>query len=193
MLTWLLAALPIIIVLIVMIGLRWSAARAGALGWLTALVIAGLRFGAGGQLLTLAFGKSLLLSAYVLYIIWMALLFFQVVNEAGVIAAIGAGLPALTADRGLQVLLIGWAFGSFLQGVAGYGVPTAIVAPLLVGLGFAPVAAVVIAGTGHAWKVIVGCSTVAAAGREGAVLKATLMYGLAILVVVGIATLILAS
>ena len=38
----------------------------------------------------------------------------------------------------------GWIFASFLQGVAGYGVPIAVVAPLLVGLGFSPVVAVAV-------------------------------------------------
>jgi lactate permease len=170
---WLLAAAPVALVLVLMVGFRWSAARAGAAGWLTALGVAGARFGAGWQLLALAQGKSLLLSLYVLYIIWMALLFYHVVNSAGAIKAIGAGLPSLTKDRGMQALLLGWAFGAFLQGVSGYGVPTAVVAPLLVGLGFGPAAAVVIAGIGHAWAVTFGSlaasfqALIAATGRSG--------------------------
>jgi lactate permease len=184
---WALAATPIIVVLVLMIALRWSAARAGTAAWLAALAIAGLRFGAGAEVLAAAQVKSVLLSLYVLYIIWMALLFYQVVSAAGVITAIGAGLPSLTADRGLQALLLGWAFGAFLQGVSGYGVPTAVVAPLLVGLGFAPAAAVIIAGIGHAWAVTFGSlaasfqAMVAATGRPGAELApmSALLLGVA--------------
>jgi lactate permease len=65
-------------------------------------------------------------------------------------------IPKITADRGYQALLVGWAFASFLQGVGGFGVPTAVTAPLLVGLGFHPIAAVAIPSIGHAWSVTFG-------------------------------------
>ncbi len=156
LINWLLAAVPIALVLVLMISFRWSAAWAGIAGWMASLVVAGIGFGAGLEVLILAQAKSLLLSLSVLYILWAALFFFHVVNEAGGIAAIGKRLPALTADRGLQVLLLAWTLGTFLQAVSGFGVPTAVVAPLLVGLGIAPVTAVVVAGIGHAWAITFG-------------------------------------
>jgi lactate permease len=133
---WLLACLPILAVLVLMLHFRWGGAKAGAVGWLVALLVAALRFGAGLQVLAYAQLKGLLLTLFVLYITWAALLFYRVTDEAGVLAAIGTGLPRLTPDRGLQALLLGWIFGAFLQGVSGFGVPVAVVAPLLVGLGF---------------------------------------------------------
>jgi len=188
-LDWLLACLPILVVLFLMLRLRWGGAQAGPAGWLVALLVAGLRFGAGWQVLAYAQVKGLLLSFYVLYIIWAALLFYRVTDEAGALAAIGAGLPRLTPDRGLQALLLGWVFGAFLQGVSGFGVPVAIVAPLLVGLGFPPVAAVVIASVGHTWAVTFGSlgssfyALIAATGRAGEALApwSAVMLGLACL------------
>ena len=56
----------------------------------------------------------------------------------------------------MQALLIGWPFATFLQGVGGFGVPTAVTAPLLIGLGFAPLTAVVVPSIGHAWSVTFG-------------------------------------
>ena len=56
----------------------------------------------------------------------------------------------------MQLLLLAWAFSSFLQGVAGFGVPIAVVAPLLIGLGFAPVVAVAAVAIGHSWSVTFG-------------------------------------
>jgi lactate permease len=53
-------------------------------------------------------------------------------------------------------LIIGWVFASFLQGVGGFGVPVAVIAPLLVGLGFAPMQAVIIPSLGHGWAVTFG-------------------------------------
>lgn len=186
LINWLLALAPIAAVLVLMIGFQWKASRAGGVGWIVALALAVLPFGAGGELLALAQVKSLLLSFYVLYIIWMALFFYHILNDAGVIASIGAGLPSLTSDRSMQAVLLGWTFASFLQGIAGFGVPTAVVAPLLIGLGFAPVAAAVIAGIGHAWAVTYGSlassflALVAASGRPPAELAgpAALMLGL---------------
>ena len=172
-LDWLLAALPILAILVLMLRLRWGGEKAGAVGWAVALLIAALRFGAGWQLLAYAQLKGVLLSLFVLYIIWAALLLFRVTDEAGALAAIGAGLPRLTPDRGLQALLLGWALGAFVQGVSGFGVPVAVIAPLLVGLGFPALAAVIISSVGHAWAVTFGSlgssfyALVAATGRSG--------------------------
>jgi lactate permease len=102
--------------------------------------------------LAFAHTRALLLSFDVLLIVWSAFLLYRVADEAGAIRIIGEALPYLTNDRGMQVILIGWVFASFLQGVGGFGVPVAVTAPLLVGLGFNPIAAVVIPSIGHGWR-----------------------------------------
>lgn len=154
--TWLLAASPIFVVIILMLGFRQGTATAGIAGWLTALAIAALRFGAGLEVLALAQGKALLFAGYVLYVTWMALLFYHTLKQGGVFDAISARLPGYVADHSLQTLLLAWAFGGFLEGIAGFGVPAAIVAPLLVAAGYTPVAAVVMASIGQSWAVTYG-------------------------------------
>lgn len=62
----------------------------------------------------------------------------------------------MTRNRILQLLMVGFAFVTFLQGVAGFGVPVAVGAPLLVGLGFDPVTAVAVPLIGHSWSVTFG-------------------------------------
>jgi len=156
LLTWLLAFSPIAVVLVLMMGLRWGGDRAGAAGWVVAMSVAWLRFGAGWEVLLASQLRGLLLSLYVLYIIWMALVLYRVVDEAGAIAVIGQGMVRLTAEPTMQLLLLAWAFGAFLQGVSGYGVPIAVVAPLLIGLGFKPVVAVAAVAIGHSWSVTFG-------------------------------------
>jgi len=156
LLDWILSALPIALILVLMVGMRWGAAKAGPAGWFAAMLLAAWRFGAGLQLLAMAQVKALLLTLDVLLIIWAAFLLFRVADEAGGIGVLARALPQLTADRGMQALLIGWAFASFLQGVGGFGVPTAVTAPILVGLGFPPLAAVVVPSLGHAWSVTFG-------------------------------------
>jgi lactate permease len=142
LLDWCLALTPLLLIVVLMIGFRWGAAKAGPAGWLAAMLVAALRFGAGIDLLAVAQAKALLLGLDILPIIWGAFLFYRVADEAGAVRTIGQALPHLTADRGMQALLIGWAFATFLQGVGGFGVPVAVTAPLLVGLGFSPMAAV---------------------------------------------------
>lgn len=152
----LLAALPLLLVLYLMIGRNWGGSKAGPAGWLAAILVALIFFGANGLLLVVAFGRALLLSLYVLYIIWMALLLYNVVNEAGAIEVIGQELPAFAPDRPGQALLLAWVFGSFLQGASGFGVPAAVVAPLLVGLHFEANVAAAVALLGHGWAVTFG-------------------------------------
>mgnify|MGYP001316212423 CR=1 FL=1 len=153
---WLLAATPIIVMLVLMLGVNWGGSKAGAAAWLAAILVALAVFGASPWLLLIAQLKSLLLTLDVLYIIWMALLLFHVADEAGAISVIGERLPRLTSDRTMQALLLGWVFVSFLQGIGGFGVPVAVVAPLLVSLGFAPVQAVIMASLGHGWAITFG-------------------------------------
>jgi len=153
---WILAFSPILAVLILMIIYDWSGTRAGAVGWLVALGAGVALFGAHPALLFYSQVKGLLLSINVLYIIWSALILYHVVNETGAISSIGIGIERFSADKSIQILIFGWIFSSFLQGVAGYGVPIAVVAPLLVGLGFSPVVAVAVPAIGHSWSVTFG-------------------------------------
>ncbi len=156
LLNWMLALLPVLLVLVLMLALRWGGSRAGAAGWIAAVLIAALFFAAGPRLIAYSQVKAVLLSLDVLFIIWTALLLFHTADEAGAVRVIGISLPRLTGDRTMQGLLIGWLFASFLQGMGGFGVPVAVAAPLLVGLGFNPVQAVVMACVGHGWAVNYG-------------------------------------
>lgn len=156
LLNWLLAFAPIATLLVLMVVFKMGGARAGAGAWIVAFAVSMLRFGAGSYLIANAQGKAALLSIWVLYIIWAALFLFHLVNESGSISIISQGIARVTNNRVMQVVMLAWIFTSFLQGIAGYGVPVAVVAPLMVGLGFTPIAAVVMTSIGHAWAVTFG-------------------------------------
>jgi lactate permease len=153
---FILALIPILIILFLMIGLRWGAARSGGIGYISALLIAIIFFGAGPELLAIAHMKALLFTMDVLLIIWAAFLLYRVVDEAGAIQTISKILPQVTPEKGLQAAIIGWVFASFLQGVGGFGVPVAVIAPILIGLGFSPLSAIVVPSIGHGWAVTFG-------------------------------------
>lgn len=186
-LNWLLALAPVLVVVVLMLVFRWGGSRAGGLGWFAAVLVAAVFFGARFELLAVAQIKAVLLSLDVLFIIWAALLLFNIARQAGAIAMIAEALPGLTDDRMMQSLLIGWLMVSFLQGMGGFGVPVAVVAPLLVGLGYAPIQAVVMASIGHGWAVTFGSlassfqTLMAVTGLPGEVLApmAALLLGIA--------------
>lgn len=150
------AAFPILLILVLMLGFRWNSARAGIAGWLSGLVIACLFFGADGPILAWAHIRAAFLATAVLLIIWGALLFYRVTEAAGAIHAMSELLTQLSPHRAFHVLLLAWGFTSFLQSVGGYGVPVAVVAPLLVGAGFPPLTSFVMASTGHTWAISFG-------------------------------------
>ena len=171
-----LAAVPLIVVLTLMVGFRWSGSKAGAAGWISALVIALLRFGIGPEALLWAQVQGFFRAAYVLYVIWGALFFFRVTEADGTLRSMSVILRQLAPGRILQLLLLAWGFTSFLQGVGGFGVPVAVVAPILVTMGFPALDAVVMASLGHSWAVSFGSlgasyeALVTATGIDGAVI-----------------------
>lgn len=156
LLTWSVAALPLAVILILMVWFRWGGAKAGPAGAVSAALVAVLFYGADTSVLNAALWKGLILSFHVLYIIWPALILYHVVEGSGAIRSIGVGVSTLTEDHILQLLILGFAFSSFLQGVAGFGVPVAVVAPLLIGIGFPPIQATTVPLVGHAWAVTMG-------------------------------------
>lgn len=151
-----LAAFPIGVVLLLMVTLRWSGQRAGPVGWIVGIAVAWLAFGLTPQVAWVSQAKGLLLSLYVLAIIWPALALYHLVNLAGGITAIAAGLESAIGDRGLLLITLAWAFSAVLEGLAGFGLPIAVVGPMLVALGVEPVQAVAAVAVGHAWSVTFG-------------------------------------
>ncbi|MBN1248027.1 MAG: L-lactate permease [Anaerolineae bacterium] len=151
-----LAALPLLVVLTLMMGLRWSGWKAGAAGWVVSLLLALVWFGVGPRALFWAQVQGFFRAVYVLYIIWGALFFFRVTEADGTLRDVSEMLQQLAPGKTLQVLLLAWGFTSFLQGVGGFGVPVAVVAPILVTLGLSPLNSVVIASLGLAWAVSFG-------------------------------------
>lgn len=77
-----------------------------------------------------------------LFIIFGAILLLNTLKNSGALSSIRATFSGISSDRRIQVILVAWLFGSFIEGSAGFGTPAAIAVPLLVGLGFPPRAAV---------------------------------------------------
>ncbi|MCL5256456.1 MAG: L-lactate permease [Chloroflexi bacterium] len=154
--TWLIAASPVAILLATILFLRWDAVRSAGLAWLVALVAGALVFGGSPQLLALASAKGLSLSLFVLLIVWSAIFLYNMADQLGAIQVIGRKLTSMVEDRLLCALMIAWAFSGFIQGIAGFGVPVAVVTPLMLFAGFSPIPAVVSVMIGHSWAITFG-------------------------------------
>lgn len=152
----LLAALPILLVLALMIVLRWGGQHAGPAGWLAGLIIASLAFGLTFDVFWVSQLKGLLLSIFVLAVMIPALFLYHIINQTGGIRAIAQALEQTITNRGRLLIILAWAFSGMLEGLAGFGLPVAIVSPMLVGLGVEPVSAVAAVAVGHAWSVTFG-------------------------------------
>jgi len=157
------AALPIVAILVLMLALGWSAARAGllALALAVGLAVAVFDFGAGsgGETVRALAGVGAeggFIALTILWILWPALALHRHQQDCGALQVLRSGLARLSPDPRLQALWVGWFLALFLEGAAGFGTPVALAAPLLVGLGVAPLQAVLLALLGHAAGVSFG-------------------------------------
>ncbi len=140
-----LSLLPIIAVGIFLVGLRWPASKAMPISYLVAIVLALFVWKVPGANVAAASVNGLVVAGTLLYIIFGAILLLNTLQESGGIKTIRQGFTDISADRRIQVIIIAWLFGSFIEGASGFGTPAAVAVPLLVGLGF-PAMAAVIAG-----------------------------------------------
>jgi lactate permease len=156
LLHWLLALSPIIVLLVLLVGLRWKAPEAGPIGMFGAALIAYFAFQAPLDTLAVAGAKGVWDAIFILFVVWPALLLYRVTERAGAFVALRHGIEKFSNNQLFLVLAFGWVFASFLQGIAGFGTPIAVVAPLLLAIGVRPIYAVAIPLIGHAWANMFG-------------------------------------
>ena len=133
--------LPILSVIVLMTVFNWPSKTALPLGWILTFLSATLIWKVR---LPDAAGYSIygvLKSFDILIIIFGAILLLNTLKQSGGMDRISRGFNSVTRDRRIQALIIGWMFSAFIEGSAGFGTPAALAAPLLVALGFPPLAA----------------------------------------------------
>ena len=118
-------ALPLAAALVLLVKLLWFGTSATAIG---ADVLLGL-----------------LEALTPITIIFGAVFLFKTMEHSGGMDVIRAWLNGVSANPVAQVMIIGWAFAFMIEGASGFGTPAALAAPLLVGLGFAPAKAALLA------------------------------------------------
>ena len=138
----LLAFLPVLVIGVLLVVLRWPAKYAMPIGLAVIVVVAGTAWEMEWTAIGASVVQGLLIAVGLLWIVFGALLLLETVTKSGALQTIRAGFTTISADRRVQVIIIAWLFGSFIEGAAGFGTPAAVVAPLLLALGFTAIAAV---------------------------------------------------
>ncbi len=136
------AILPLLLVLVLLVGRRWPAHRAMPLAYFVTLVIAVYYWKMPANYIAAASVEGLVIAGNLLYIIFGALLLLFLLIHTGIVTTIRDQFADISPDPRIQVLIVAWAFGCFIEGASGFGTPAAVAAPLLMLLGFPALAAV---------------------------------------------------
>lgn len=140
-----LAAAPVVVLFWCLVPWRWSAPKAGAAGTVAAIAIAVLIYKMPAVMAVGAFVDGAAFGLLpVGWTIFNAMLLYNITVETGQFTVVRRSVAELSGDARIQAVLIGFAFGAFLEGAAGGGTPVAICGAIMVGLGFNPFLAAVL-------------------------------------------------
>src|SRR6267154_2749217 len=138
-LSTLVATLPILVLFGMLVGLKVKPHWCAAAGALTAAAVAIGLFGMPPVLAAVSFGYGVAFGLLkIAWIVLAAVYLYDVSVETGQFEIIKESVAGVTADRRLQVLLVTFCFGAFIEGAAGFGAPVAIAGAFMIGLGFKP-------------------------------------------------------
>ncbi|WP_031515632.1 L-lactate permease [Desulfofalx alkaliphila] len=169
----LIAFVPILFTIVMMTVFSWPAKKVMPIAWILAVVIAYAVWGVEFNRIIASTTFGFLSAFNILIIIFGAILILNTMKNSGAMASINRGFYGISADRRVQAIIVGWLFGSFIEGAAGFGTPAALAGPLLVGLGFPPLAAVMIALVFNSTAVSFGAVGTPVIGGVGAAMQDT--------------------
>lgn len=152
----LVAFLPILVALVLMVGLRMGAAKAMPIAWLTTVAGAILVWKLPIPYIAALSLQGVVSAVGVLLIVFGALLILHTLQYSGGMETIQYGMQNVSKDMRVQAILIGALYAAFIEGAAGFGTPAALAAPLLLSLGFPPLAAAVLCLTFNSFPVCFG-------------------------------------
>ena len=133
------AVLPVVFFFVALAVFRLKGHVAGTITVALSLAVAILGYGMPADMAFAAAGYGFVYGLWpIAWIIVTAVFLYKITVKTGQFDVIRASVLSITDDQRLQMLLVGFAFGAFLEGAAGFGAPVAITAALLVGLGFNP-------------------------------------------------------
>ena len=136
------AALPIVALLGSLAWLRWRAHHAALAGLVAALLVAVLVIGMPAPTALASAGFGLAYGLFPIgWIVLNVIFLHQLVERRGLLVALRDGVTRVTDDKRVQLLLVAFSFGAFIEGAAGFGTPVAVTGGILIALGFKPLEA----------------------------------------------------
>jgi lactate permease len=151
------AAIPVVVLLGSLAFFHVKAHLAAILGLAAALAVAIFVYQMPSSMALAAAGNGVLFGLLPIgWIVLNAIFVYDVSVTTGKFEIVKDTIAGLASDRRIQLLLIGFSFGAFLEGAAGFGTPVAISAAMLIGLGFRPLAAAGLALIGNTAPVAFG-------------------------------------
>ncbi|MEX2436067.1 MAG: L-lactate permease [Balneolaceae bacterium] len=138
------AFLPIVLAGVLLVGFRIAAKVAMPVVLAVTIIISYIIWDFSILNILASSIEGLFITIDILWIIFGAILLLNIMKYSGGISIIRQSFSDISPDRRVQVIIIAWLFGSFLEGAAGFGTPAAIVAPLLLALGYPALTAVMI-------------------------------------------------
>lgn len=142
---FILAAMPVLTVLIFLVALRWPAKYAMPLAYFVTAGIAWWAWETDASVIAAASIHGVVTMLNILFIIFGAILLLYTLRESGAIRTLRNAFMAISPDRRIQAIVVAWLFGALIEGAAGFGTPAAVAAPLMVAIGFPAMAAVLCA------------------------------------------------
>ncbi len=140
----LVAVAPILLAGVLLVGFRLAAKYAMPAVYVAAAALAWAVWQVDARHIVASTIQGLFITLDILLIIFGAILLLKTLERSGGVSAIRRSFHGISDDRRVQVVIIAWLFGSFIEGAAGFGTPAAVAAPLMVALGFPAAAAVMI-------------------------------------------------
>ncbi|HEY8504426.1 MAG TPA: L-lactate permease, partial [Gemmataceae bacterium] len=144
-LSTLVAGLPVLVLFYLLVVRRWLASLAAACGAAAAVLVAGAVYGMPWAMAGWSFAHGVAFGLLPIgWIVFSAMLLYNVSVHSGQFKVMRRSIAGVSGDARIQAILIGFAFGAFMEGAAGGGTPVAVCGAILVGLGFHPFTAAVI-------------------------------------------------
>jgi lactate permease len=138
-LSTLIASLPIIVLLGLLAGFKVKPHWCAIAGASTAVLVAIVFYRMPPALAAVSFGYGVAFGAVkIAWIVLAAVYLYDISVETGQFEIMKESVAGITPDRRLQVLLVAFCFGAFIEGAAGFGAPVAIAGAFMIGLGFKP-------------------------------------------------------
>lgn len=158
MLLFVFSVAPLAIFLILLLWRKWPLIWSSLVALLLVVFLSAVYWQIQPLYLVNSFARGFLVALDIFIIVTGAIFFLEILTKTKIIDHISFYLESFSKDYRVQVILLAWFFENFIEGTAGFGTPSALVAPLLIALGLQPLLAVGIALLGNSASVVFGAA-----------------------------------